>query len=340
MKSCESIVIGAGIIGLSVTDWLNGQGTDVYCLDGSHPGSGQSAGRVRVFRYLHDDPELINLAKNAYDGWHSWQDRFGVTLLHEVGRLSFAPNTLIMHNLLQESKVKSGLIDKSIWGNITPTHGAINSPALYENVAGAIEADTVIERLVSANLQRIVRQQVKKISKSGFGFQINTNKGIWRCNKLIIAAGVDTPQLAQSIGITIDVEERLHCRLTFSVKNLHTTIPCISDSSNQYDEHVYGSPTNTQAYVLGLSKFNDNLLPDHIAELPLVRRRIIDYARKAMPMLGDVIDERLCTTTRLTNKGDDAFEVFKYGNSVAIAGNNLFKFAPILGKHVSETLYK
>lgn len=55
--AAEVAVVGAGIVGLAATAALEDAGTDVRCFEHAEPGSGQSAGRVRVFRQ-----DLFNLA--------------------------------------------------------------------------------------------------------------------------------------------------------------------------------------------------------------------------------------------------------------------------------------
>jgi hypothetical protein len=64
--------------------------------------------------------------------------------------------------------------------------------------------------------------------------------------------------------------------------------------------------------------------------------RIRSYVSRALPALApNPVSVRLCHTTKLdTDK--DAFVVWTHNRVVAIAGNNLFKFAPDLGRLLAE----
>ena len=87
MPTADAIVIGAGVIGLAVADALRQAGDDVRVLERAAPGSGQSAGRTRIFRHAHADRALVAFAVEARRGWTAWEERFGRTLLGTDGVL-------------------------------------------------------------------------------------------------------------------------------------------------------------------------------------------------------------------------------------------------------------
>ena len=63
--SSDIAIVGAGIVGLSVTHALRERGMEVTCFDHGEPGQGQSAGSSRVFRHHVGTPELAALAAIA-----------------------------------------------------------------------------------------------------------------------------------------------------------------------------------------------------------------------------------------------------------------------------------
>ncbi|MDX6645646.1 MAG: hypothetical protein QOK40_1373, partial [Miltoncostaeaceae bacterium] len=69
-------VVGAGVIGLSAALAMRDRGAGVLVLDAGSPGGGQSAGPGRVFRHLHERPELVGLARAAREGWRRAEERF------------------------------------------------------------------------------------------------------------------------------------------------------------------------------------------------------------------------------------------------------------------------
>jgi sarcosine oxidase len=68
--------------------------------------------------------------------------------------------------------------------------------------------------------------------------------------------------------------------------------------------------------------------------------RIQSYASRALGgLLPEVASFRLCHTTKLGEE-KDAFAVWAADDVVAIAGNNLFKFAPALGRVLADAVVK
>ena len=72
--STEVAVVGGGITGLSTAYALQRRGVDYVCFEAALPGSGQSAGRTRVFRHGHDDERLVRLAVRARAEWERLED--------------------------------------------------------------------------------------------------------------------------------------------------------------------------------------------------------------------------------------------------------------------------
>lgn len=66
--TAEVAIVGAGVVGLAATAALADAGIDVLCFEHAEPGSGQSAGRVRVFRHVHDRADLVALVREARAG--------------------------------------------------------------------------------------------------------------------------------------------------------------------------------------------------------------------------------------------------------------------------------
>jgi sarcosine oxidase len=72
--------------------------------------------------------------------------------------------------------------------------------------------------------------------------------------------------------------------------------------------------------------------PGHDAAADTLVERIAAYAREALPGLDpDPEGVRLCLQTLLPG-GSDNFGVWRSGTVLALAGDNLFKFAPLAGR--------
>src|SRR4029434_8201185 len=85
-------VVGVGISGLSVAYALLRRGMEFRVFESAAPGSGQSAGRTRVFRHGHDDERLVRPAGRARAEWERLEEELGVRLLGRQGVLICGPN--------------------------------------------------------------------------------------------------------------------------------------------------------------------------------------------------------------------------------------------------------
>lgn len=90
IHSHDFIVIGAGIFGVTTALTLRARGFNVAILDPGplpHP-LAESTDISKVVRVAYGaDEQYMRMADEAIDGWHSWNQRFGQTLYHEVGTL-------------------------------------------------------------------------------------------------------------------------------------------------------------------------------------------------------------------------------------------------------------
>jgi sarcosine oxidase len=83
------IVVGAGINGLAAAATLARDGHEVvvheqYELDHK---SGSSHGRSRIFRLSYPEPQWVELAKEAHQGWRALEEETGERLIEYTGLL-------------------------------------------------------------------------------------------------------------------------------------------------------------------------------------------------------------------------------------------------------------
>jgi sarcosine oxidase len=150
--------------------------------------------------------------------------------------------------------------------------------------------------------------------------------------------------LARSLGLTIPTQLSFHPRARFTIrKRSHgARFACLQDGSGSYGESVYGGPAGDgRHYVVGLigADLSDRAAADRFSkDVQQVIQRISTYVERALPSLDpEPVGVRVCATTKLP-AGKDAFAVWATDEVVAIAGNNLFKFAPALGTLLGRAL--
>src|SRR5206468_591533 len=133
-----------------------------------------------------------------------------------------------------------------------------------------------------------------------------------------------------------------HARPTFRIANAGgASYPCLQDLSGHWGEEAYGSPiASGEMYAVGLRAGSE--LPvtrgEQVvaADLRELTARTQAYVARALPGLcPDPVAVRICFSTRLP-ANHDGFTVCQSERVTALAGHNLFKFAPTLGELLAE----
>jgi sarcosine oxidase len=344
--TAEVGVVGGGVVGLSTTLALQNAGIDARCFERAHPGQGQSAGETRLFRHRHDDERLISLAVAARRGWLEWEARASAELLGREGVLRFGDDVDLAFSRLRRSGVAVELLCPSEQTAVMPGLVSPAQRALFESTAGAIRARRVIELLVRWVDRRLVQAEVFGIERVRSSLRLHTSGGTWDLERLVLCAGISTPALARRLGIEIPIVVRCHPRASFKKRQSSQRLAGLQDSSGTHGELVYGAPrADSGLYVVGLVGPDSDASCDQATGIlssdiaSLVRRIQIYVSRALGGLLPEVASLRLCHTTKL---GDDkdAFAVWAADDVAAIAGNNLFKFAPALGRVLADAVVK
>jgi sarcosine oxidase len=323
------------------------RGIDVRCFERGEPGGGQSAGTTRLFRHTHDSDPLVLLALSARNAWKKWEDELGRRLIGDEGVLQFAGDLDHKAARLSAAAVPFELLDPAGQAAVLPGLRSPAERAIFEQAGGAIRARRTISFLSGLVGSSLVRTEVLGIEQApGNGYRLLVGDGLWRCQRVVLCAGVETSRLAAQLGIDIPVILRWHLRASFALREhaQGSRTACLQDLSGGHGESVYGSPAGRSGqYALGLlgptsdTPFDatTRAAPRGLSAGPLLERivRYVDVALRALQSQPAAV--RICPTTKL-QQGKDAFGVWCERGLTAIAGNNLYKFAPILGEHLAE----
>jgi glycine/D-amino acid oxidase-like deaminating enzyme len=325
----EVAVVGAGITGLSVGYALRRRGLDFRVFEGGIPGSGQSAGRTRVFRHGHDDERLVALAVRARVEWERLEEELGVRLLGCQGVLICGPNVAQRGAAFELAGVPARLVDRERQAAALPVMAPSEDDALLDELGGSIDVRAAIDGLAGALGDRIVTASVFGIREAG-GVELHTSEGIVAAERVIACAGAEVHPLANELGLDIPLEIELHTRASFRVREPGASLACLQDRSNAHGETVYAAtmPDGLE-YAIGLGSEHEPPVEEALA-------RLTAYVKRGMPGLDpEPANVRLCKTSILP-WGADAFAVWRSGSVDVLAGANLFKFAPLLGELLAE----
>lgn len=340
-------VVGAGVIGLSVTHALRERGIDVVCLDGAEPGQGQSAGQARVFRHHVGTPELVALAVEARGAWDAWSERAGRRLLAPDGWVRMGGDRAADLALLRDAGIPASELDPAAATAAMPIIATPDAPLLLDPLAGATCADATISVLTRWTASSLRRARVLHVVPDGDDALLHTDAGTHRSRICLVCAGTGTDRLARDAGLRVIQHRRVHMRLTFRRRRgAGEPLPSWSDRSEAHGETAYGVATGPDSYGVGIAALDaypagppdgEDVPPD--VDLTAARARIVAYVRAAFPGL-DPDPERAVVryTTTLDGRDDDAFGLWRAGPVAAFAGGNLFKFAPVLGTRLAAAL--
>jgi sarcosine oxidase len=306
----------------------------VRVFEGARPGAGQSAGRTRIFRHAHRRLDLVERALEARAGWEQWEDELGARLLGREGMLLTGPSAEAVAGLLAEAGAPGRLIDEPAQARELPVLAPPGGPALLDELGGSTDVRTAIERLSAALGERLVAAEVFAVG-AGEPAVVETSEGIWEAGRAVLCAGAGIGALAPELEIPLTTT--LHARTTFRVREpaLAGRLPALQEQTGAFGEIVYAAAFPGEPfYAVGLAGGDSDvpLGPGRDAAAHSLVQRIAGYVRQALPGLHpEPVGVRLCLSTVLPD-GPDSFGIWRNGTVLALAGDNLFKFGPFLGR--------
>jgi sarcosine oxidase len=329
-RTAEVAVVGAGITGLATAYALPRRGIDVRVFEAARPGAGQSAGRTRIFRHAHRRLELVERAVESRRLWEDWEEELGQRLLGREGMLLTGPTAEEAAALLEEAEAPGRLLDEHAQSETLPILSPPGGPALLDELGGSTDVAAAIRLLAGALGERLVLAEVFGVDAAEPAV-LETSEGIWEADRAVLCAGAGIASLTPELGIPVTLS--CHARVTFRARDasLAGRLPALQEQSGAFGEIVYAAAfPGEPLYAVGLAG-EDADVPLGAGTAPLVER-IVAYVRAALPGLDpEPAGVRLCVPTELPD-GPDRFEVWSSGSVLALAGDNLFKFAPWLGR--------
>jgi sarcosine oxidase len=337
-------VIGAGIVGLSTAYSLLERGVAVTVYEQGVPGNGQSGGESRIFRHAHADPRLVAFACRSRAIWSEWEQALGVELVSADGVVALGPSVEDRLRVLgQVGGMDARPIDGAELSERLPILAGYSGPAMLDGSGGSIRTGTAIRALAARLGDSLVADEVLSVRSTAPG-TVEVRAGGRRTEyaRAVVCAGRRTPQLARGVGLALPVRQAAHVRLTFALRgDPPARLACLQDGSGDFGETgIYAAPlAGNRHYALGLSQTTDvqedgSLLePAGLADLS---GRASGYVERALPGLDpEPVDYRHCWVTELP-WSSDGLAVWEAESMLFVAGHNLFKNAPVLGRALAE----
>ncbi|HWE09203.1 MAG TPA: FAD-dependent oxidoreductase [Solirubrobacteraceae bacterium] len=324
----DVIVVGAGVIGLAAGFELSRAGHRVTVVSADVPGSRQSAGLSRIFRLAHADRGLTDAAARSMALWQAWEAAAGDRLLDRTGLLL----TGDMSERAPHLRRHGGL--QALAGEAHPLAVARDG-WFFEPTGAAIRAE-VTTRFLQAELD-VMLADVTAVDGGGI---VLGDGGRRDAERVVVCAGPDTYRL---LGMRLPARLR-SVRFSFAVREpLTSSVPCWIQRDDRLSEPFYAVMDGADHYSVGLSEAAPAEVPE-AAHIRDAHRRITDIVTRVLPGLVPVAERVIaCEYTSHPEAGGstlahDGWDLPERDGVLGVTGPSLFKFAPLLGRLVTERL--
>ncbi|MGH3869669.1 MAG: FAD-dependent oxidoreductase [Pseudonocardiaceae bacterium] len=321
-------VVGAGVVGLSTTARLLERGVDAVCYERSGVVmSERSAGSSRIFRLAHPTPELVRLAQSARVGFREWEKTTGTPMVSTSGCVISGDNAPRWAAAMKEAAAPHELVDGASERLRLPAREP-PSEALLDPSGGVIDVDAVRAHLGALTLGAVVHEPVYALEADSIGASVWSPTGKARFDVVVVAAGAGTSPLATQVGIYTPTALTHHVRFSFPLDRSEVW-QCWIDTPTAglgTYQHQSGPGVWSVGGHLDLAATAWEVGRD--AATTASRETVLRYVREHLEIEPRIVDSLYCATT--PDLGD-GFEVRRNGPILAIYGENLFKFAPLLG---------
>ena len=336
----DVVVVGAGVLGLAVTDALLRAGADTICFESGIPGGRQSGGETRIFRHAYRSRAVTEFAQEAAEGWDAWSQRHGAELIAATGSLLITDDPDTDTAGLAAAHVPFTVLAPPQQAEYVPWR-AIDPDAtvLLEPTAGTIRARETIEALtewVGTALCRAMVLDARPLP--GGGVLVRTADRVVRAGAAIVCAGAELPRFATELDLAVSFASHPHTRGVFRVLDPALDamrFPSFRDKTARPDGAVYSYsvPLSAHEVAVGIEPADNVATFDPIATMAST----VAWVRDALPGLDpEPLRLQSCDSTALSGGDDSPWEsegmgIWRRGDVLVFAGGHYFKFAPLLG---------
>jgi glycine/D-amino acid oxidase-like deaminating enzyme len=328
-------VVGVGVVGLATAACLVRDGVEVVCFERSAVVMGErSAGSSRIFRLAHVDADLVRLAEAARRGFARW----GAGIVDPVGCVVSGGDAAERARAMAAVGVPHELRDTADDLRL-PVAGPVTGPVLVDPGGGVVDVDAVRALLVGVAGSTVAHAEVEGIAGGGaaaggvgrVAAVIRVGGGTHRFDAVVLAAGASTAALAADVGIDLPSALQHHARFTFPLPDgPRPAWIDVPQAGLRTYQHRSGPGRWSVGGTVDSAAVAWDVGPD--AATAASREILLGYARDRLTVTPEVVETLYCTHAPDTG---DGITFGRSGAVLAVWGENLMKFAPVLGESLA-----
>lgn len=311
-------MVGAGVVGLATAARLVHDGVEVVCFERSAVMGERSAGSSRIFRLAHVDADLVRLADRARAGFARW----GAGIVDPVGCVVSGGDAAERALAMAAVGVAHELRDTPD-GLGLPVSGPVAAPVLLDPAGGVVDVDAVRRRLIELAGHAVVHAEVERVD----GAAVRVGGATPAFDAVVLAAGAGTAALAAEVGIDLPSALQHHARFTFPLDGgpRPAWIDAPAAGLRTY-QHRSGPGRWSVGGTVDAAAVAWAVGPEEATRAS--RAAVLRFARERLTVVPEVVETLYCTHAPDTG---DGITFARSGAVLAVWGENLMKFAPVLG---------
>jgi len=351
----DAIVLGTGGMGSATLYHLARRGAKVLGIDRFDPphDRGSSHGQTRIIRQAYfEHPDYVPLLSRAYDCWTELEQAVGRQLFHKVGLVEVGhPQGEVIQGILKAAAKYRLPVDQ-----LSPQEVARQWPqlAVPQDCAAVFERNAgylLVEECIAAHLAGAEKsgaalhtgERVRHWSADGQSVVLQTDRGSYRCQKLIVTAGPWAAELLSGVGVKFEVRRKSMFWYATDDERFLPSAGCPAFFYELPWGVFYGFPQLDARGVKLAEHSGGSVVTDplHIdrAIFPDDQQRIEQFIGECVPALTRQVTEH--SACMYTMSPDEHFVVGshpRHDNVLVAAGlsGHGFKFTGMLGEVLAE----
>ena len=214
----DAIVVGLGAMGSSAAYQLAKRGVRVLGLEAFEPGhtQGSSHGESRIIRMAYmEHPDYVPLLRRAYELWAEVQAESGADLFHPIGGLFVGSSeSRAVAGALESARIHALPHELLHADEIAHRYPALRPEeyevGVWEASAGVLFPERCIAAYASlassAGADLRYGEAVRSWKASGGGVEVATDRGTYRADRLVLAAGAWMGRLLEELRLPLRAE--------------------------------------------------------------------------------------------------------------------------------------